>query len=143
MGGNSSKAVPAAEKEGERDRSSGEDKCKRQGPLHALCVLGEDGILSGGADKVEWFFQLLLEFMVSSQVVDLYSWKHGQYLAQFHGPGKDVTKVSKGGYSTPLKIAPATMVINFSGSFSGKPNLKFHSHRDDLSSSIKKLGFPT
>lgn len=96
MGGNSSKATvqaaPVGDEDGERGRS------RSQGPIHALCVLGEDSILSGGTDKVERLFQSLLwHNMLLFQVVNLYSWKHGRYLARFPGPGKDVTKVSGGG----------------------------------------------
>ena len=52
MGGLSSRAaIPALE--GSEDKSTCPPVVPlRQEPIHALCPLGEDSILTGGADKV-------------------------------------------------------------------------------------------
>ncbi len=72
MGGSSSKgdsssssktaAATVDEKVGpySDDGGSTDGKLMQQGPIHALCEVGEDSILSGGADKVWIFFHVLL-----------------------------------------------------------------------------------
>jgi hypothetical protein len=60
MGGKSSKAaVPVQATQGGAIGSpvGVPAELKHRGPVHSLCALGEDSILSGGADKVECFSQ--------------------------------------------------------------------------------------
>lgn len=56
MGANTSKSSSADEQspapEGVKGGFSGVSQIGHEGPIHSLCALGPDSLLSGGADKV-------------------------------------------------------------------------------------------